>query len=335
MNMETTQVAVQIDALGEDTQDLLRKLIKNGVIELKPKMEKNGIRYPQAEEAWKMDLNETKSTLRKMEKEGILKADFAERILTCQDCGSPDLHSKYTCPRCKSYNVEFTELLEHIKCGNIGPKESFTKGSSLICSRCQGTLVKQVTDYRVIGNYYQCEKCGYRFDKPEVIHACQNCGATSTYQEAKYIKTFVYKMTEEAIRDLQKELPVLKGTKKTLTDKGYKLQVNTKITGSSGAQSSFDIFAVKNETRLAIDVSITGTKNDIVALLAKKVDVNPTKTIIIDLSPSDELTNLGKIYGIEVFKAAGNQDSLPGFDGFLTSLDSKTNSKKPARTGGE
>jgi hypothetical protein len=92
---------------------------------------------------------------------------------------------------------------------------------------------------------------------------------------------------------------------------------------------------VKNETRLVIDVSITGTKNDIVALLAKKVDVNPTKTIIIDLSPSDELTNLGKIYGIEVFKATGNQDSLPNFDGFLTSLDSKTNSKKPARTGGE
>jgi len=39
-----------------------------------------------------------------------------------------------------------------------------------------------------------------------------------------------------------------------------------------------------------------------ISLLGKKLDVNPTKALIIDLSNLDELTQLGKVYGITVFK---------------------------------
>jgi len=48
-------------------------------------------------------------------------------------------------------------------------------------------------------------------------------------------------------------------------------------------------------------VSIEGKKEDIIAFLAKKMDVNPTKALLLDLSGSTELAALGKIYDIDVY----------------------------------
>ena len=328
--MEEAQITVQIAAQHEEV-DFLRKLIKKGVLELKPSLDKSGVRYVDAEATWNVNPREAQSILKNLEKKGVLKAEFVDRVLTCPKCGSPDLHSKYACPRCKSYNVEFTELLEHVKCGNIGSKDSFVKGPFMVCPRCNVRLAKENVDYRVLGNFYQCEKCGNRFDKPDIIHFCQNCATTSTYQEAKYLKTFAYRVTEEATKDSQRELPILDNIEKALTSRGFKVQSHTKVKGTSGAQSPFDILASKERISLVIDVSAAGNKNDIIALLAKKVDVNPTKAIIIDLSTSDELTNLGKVFGIAVFKATADEDVPADFESFLASLDSEHTATKPAR----
>ena len=200
--------------------------------------------------------------------------------------------------------MEYTELLEHMKCGYIGSNDKFIKDSFLVCPNCQTQLTDEALQYRVIGNCYQCEKCGYRFDKPDVIHICQKCGRNFTYQEAKYIKIFAYKITEETVNALRGDLPILETIKKTLSDKGFKVQLRPLITGTSGVQHTFDILAEKNKTRIIIDISITGNKNDMISLFGKKLDVNPTKALIIDLSNLDELTQLGKVYDITVFKTA-------------------------------
>ena len=318
--MEEAPITIQIAAQHEEP-DFLGKLINKGVLELKPSLDKSGVRYADAEETWNVDPREAQNILKSLEKKGVLKAEFVDRVLTCPKCGSPDLHSKYACPRCKSYNVEFTELLEHVKCGNIGSKESFLKGPSMVCPRCNVELAKQNVDYRVLGNFYQCEKCGNRFDKPDIVHVCQNCANTSTYQEAKYLKTFAYRVTEEAIKDSQRELPILDNIKKALIKSGFKVQSHTKVKGTSGAQSPFDILASKDNISLVIDVSATGNKNDIIALLAKKVDVNPTRAIIIDLSTSGELTNLGKVFGIDVFKATADEGAPADFESYLAAFD--------------
>jgi len=97
--------------------------------------------------------------------------------------------------------------------------------------------------------------------------------------------------------------------------------LHPQITGASGVQHPFDILAEKNETRLVIDISITGNKNDMISLLGKKVDVNPTKALIIDLSNLDELTPLGKVYDITVFKTINNHNLQNHFENFLAVLD--------------
>jgi len=300
----------------------LRKLFKKGVLELKPSLNKLGIHYVEVEETWKdVDSNQVNGILKNLEKKGVLKSKFVDRVLTCPDCGSPEVYSKYACPKCNSHNVEYTELLEHMKCGYIGSKDNFTKGSSLVCPGCQAELKEEAIHYRVIGNCYQCEKCGYRFDKPEIIHFCQKCRRIFTYQEAKYIKIFAYKITDETIHDFGRDLPILENIKKIFTDRGFKVQLHPQITGASGVQHSFDILAEKNKNRLVVDISITGNKNDMISLLGKKVDVNPTKALIIDLSNLDELTPLGKVYDITVFKTTENHAFPNHFENFLATLD--------------
>jgi hypothetical protein len=326
--METIETAAITVGGGEnDSEELLRKLVKKGVLQLNPTLDKAAVRYLEAEDAWNAQPSQVKIMLDDLMKSNLLRSESLERVLACPHCGSPDMHSKYACPRCKSDNVGFTELLEHMKCGNIGPKDTFVKDSLLVCPRCQNVLTEGGPDNRVIGNFYQCEKCAYRFDRPDVVHLCMNCGTTSTHQTAKYVKVFRYTIPDEIAKELQKDLPVLKNLRKTLTDRGFKIQMRARVKGVSGAESVFDILAEKDDVRLVIDISMTGDKNDIIALLAKKVDVNPTRAAIIDLSGSDIQTNLGKVYDVLVFKTAADHAAVDGFEKFLTTFESKQVSK--------
>jgi DNA-directed RNA polymerase subunit M/transcription elongation factor TFIIS len=326
--METIEkLAITVGEAGNESEELLRKLIKKGVLQLKPTLDKTAVRYLEAEEAWNANPSQVKIMLDDLMKRNLLRSEPLDRVLTCPHCGSPDVHSKYACPRCKSDNVGFTELLEHTKCGNIGPKDTFVKGTFLVCPRCQSVLTEGGPDNRIIGNFYQCEKCGYRFDRPDVVHLCMNCGTTSTHQTAKYVKVFRYTIPDEIAKELQRELPALKNLKKTLTDRGFKVQTRARVKGVSGAESVFDILAEKDRVRLVFDVSTTGDKNDIIGLLAKKVDVNPTRAAIIDLSGSDVQTSLGKVYDVVVFKTTADHAAVDGFEKFLAMFETKSTSK--------
>jgi uncharacterized OB-fold protein len=308
----------------EHSKELLPRLVRRGVLELKPALDKVGVHYVDAEDAWKSsDSAQVRGVLDVLEKRGFLRSRLLERILTCPNCGSPEVHSKYACSRCGSYDVDLVELLEHAKCGHIGARGDFLKDAGLVCPSCHAALGGEVVDYRVIGNFYQCEKCGYRFDKPEVMHFCQNCGRVSSVQEAKYVKLLAYQIAEDVVREFARELPILETIEKVLAGRSFRVKLRAKIGGASGVQSPFDVVAEKNGVRLVMDVSVAGDKKDIVALLAKKIDVAPTKAVIVDLSGGEELVGLGRVYDITVFKAAGGGgESLPeGFEEFLAALD--------------
>ena len=249
--METIEkLAITVGEAGNESEELLRKLIKKGVLQLKPTLDKAAVRYLEAEEAWNANPSQVKIMLDDLMKRNLLRSEPLDRVLTCPHCGSPDMHSKYACPRCKSDNVGFTELLEHTKCGNIGPKDTFVKGAFLVCPRCQSVLTEGGPDNRIIGNFYQCEKCGYRFDRPDVVHLCMNCGTTSTHQTAKYVKVFRYTIPDEIAKELQRELPALKNLREDSTDRGFKIQTRARVKGVSGAESVFDILAEKDRCPL-------------------------------------------------------------------------------------
>jgi len=324
---QENQQKMHIDTSEEDQEKkFLGKLIKKGVLQLKPTLYDEEIHYEDAEKAWSnYDTTQVRKALLHMERKGILQSKYVDRILTCPDCGSPEVHSKYACPKCSSHNVEHTELLEHMKCGYMDSKDKFQKGKSLVCPNCQTQLVEEAVHYRVIGNCFQCEKCGFRFDKPEIMHFCRGfreCKRIFTYQDAKYDKIFSYKITDETVKSLRSGQPVLESLEKIFIEKGYRVHLHPQITGASGVQHPFALLAEKNQTRIVIDISITGNKNDMISLLGKKVDINPTGAAIIDLSKSDELAQLGKVYNIMVFQATNEPDLQKHLSHFLTNQDS-------------
>jgi hypothetical protein len=306
-----------------DSRELLLRLIGKGVLELKPNLDYMGIHYPEVEEIWKnADPIHIKNTLQRLEKEGAIKSRLSDRSLICPNCDSSELHSKYACLNCSSPNVKRTELLEHMKCGYMSTRSNFTKGESLICPGCRVQLTKKPMEYRAIGRCYQCKECGYRFDKPENTQSCQKCGRIFTREEAKYAQILTYEITEETVNALGRGLPILRHIENILIKRGFKVQLHPQITGPSGAQHQFDVLAEKRGIRLVIDISITGNKDDMISLLKKKLDVNPTRAVIIDLSNLNQLTQLENAYDILVFKAI-NYHSLPeDFTSFLEVLDS-------------
>ena len=308
---------------GDETKKILDKLIKQGIMELRPVLDASGVHYIEIEMAMKdVDSVIIRDMLQDLEKQGILKSKVMDRILTCPNCGSPEIYSKYACPKCDSYNVEYTELIEHTKCGYIGLKTNFMKDTSLVCPKCHAYFVEEFKDlaFLEIGSCYQCEKCGYRFDKPEVIHFCQQCKRRFTHREAKYIKIYAYRISDEAINSFRKDLPLFESVGEILREQGFDIQLHAKLTGASGVRHPFDIVAKRKGALLVGDISLTGDKNDAISLLGKKMDVNPTEALLIDLSDRDELLPLGNVYGITILKGKDERQLKTGLRNFLAIL---------------
>jgi hypothetical protein len=203
-----------------------------------------------------------------------------------------------------------TQLIEHKTCGYIGTRNEFLKNDSLICPRCATNISNNLESHRIIGDFYQCDNCTNRFDKPDVIHVCQNCGKSSTFQDIKYIKVLSYRISDDVIDKLADALPILESTRLFFEQNGFTVKLHSQLAGASGVQSLFDVVAEKGAIRIAIDTSLEGNKDDLVALLTKKMDVNPSKVLLLDLSRGEELMTLGKIYGIDVVSVGADQ-SLP------------------------
>lgn len=176
--------------------------------------------------------------------------------------------------------------------------------------------------YRVIGNCYQCEKCGHRFDTPEIIHFYQQCKRSFTHREAKYIRIYAYKIADETINKIGKDLPLFESVGEILRENGFDTQFHVQLTGTSGVQHPFDIVAKREGILIVADVSVTGNKNDAVSLLGKKMDANPTEALLIDLSDREELLSLGKVYNITILKGGNEKQLKKGLRNFLATLDS-------------
>jgi predicted RNA-binding Zn-ribbon protein involved in translation (DUF1610 family) len=302
--------SVDLQTLLNESQihDFMKSLIRKGVLELKPSLEKSGIRYLDAEAfLYKSDLVSVKNTLEELVSQGVLKDKIVDRTLLCPNCSSPEVHSKFACPRCNFNSVMLTQLIEHKTCGYIGARKDFLKNDLLICPRCGANISSDLESYRIIGDFYQCDNCGNRFDKPDVIHVCQNCGKTSTFQDIKYTKVFSYRISEDVLYKLANELPILESIRLFFEQNGFTVRLRSQLVGASGVQSLFDVVAEKGAIRIAIDTSLEGNKDDIVALLAKKMDVNPSKVLLLDLSCGEELLTLGRIYGIDVVSVGADQ----------------------------
>ena len=119
--------------INQDVQSIVQRMVDQGVYLITPKLDLKGLSYPALSTVFS-DKSETEiqEFLDKLKNAGILKSKLLDKVIVCPTCGSPSVYSKYNCPRCSSFDIGKASIIEHIRCGFIGSKEKFQKGSSLV-----------------------------------------------------------------------------------------------------------------------------------------------------------------------------------------------------------
>ena len=81
---------LELERLSPETKKLLGKLLKQGISELKPSLNKNGIQYIEIEKNLEgNDSVSVEDVLQELMKEGIIEPIADDRVITCPDCNSP------------------------------------------------------------------------------------------------------------------------------------------------------------------------------------------------------------------------------------------------------
>jgi len=155
--------------------------------------------------------------LESLAKKGAITIKKSHYALFCPTCKSVSVFSKYSCPHCENDNIDQIQLIEHSLCGYTGMIEEFDTGTKYICPNCKidmsyvdGKLLTDTQasdskgDFKVIGISFNCEKCDTRFDKPIIIHICQNCEMVFDYKRALYGKYYEFEVPSETFISIRR-----------------------------------------------------------------------------------------------------------------------------------
>lgn len=114
-------------------------------------------------------------------------------------------------------------LVEHPFCDYTGTLDYFRKGSNLVCPRCNTKIGSRASDantksgsvrkrdYKIIGSTFECDKCGWKSDRLNIVHNCAACASNFTYKNSNYERIFSYEIPENIIKELRtsKEIAIL------------------------------------------------------------------------------------------------------------------------------
>lgn len=164
--LKTTQLDNQLipSFEGQTVKKVLNYMYTRDIRTLKPIVDLNssiGYTYPE------LSINFTNTEepqvleiLEWADREGLIWPDFYERVYLCNNCNSGALSYREVCPHCNSANSKSEDLVHHFPCAYIGPISDFqnTIDNSLNCPKCNKTL----------------RHIGIDYDKPSVIHHCNN-----------------------------------------------------------------------------------------------------------------------------------------------------------------
>ncbi len=224
---------------------LISRLLNGKVTQLCPEIDlglEDGFSYREADAAMGTTGRETALILESLEKRGlILKRDF-DRILHSPD-GSMQLVPVERCPQCDSPELTRGQLIEHFRCGHIGPEEEFTRGLNQVCPKCKRELKLIGTDYRKPGMRYICNSCQGVFPSPVIKCRDLKTGKVYPLGELRYFTLYSYRLNEANKQRLEFELEPKRQLIDCLERLGYDVQEAVQVQGRSGATHTIDLVA--------------------------------------------------------------------------------------------
>ncbi len=302
-----------------NTQVFLSKFLSGELSELEPIYDPNvGYRYPIVEAIVEKEASSAEAFLNKLYDAGILKRKLYDKIIYCPKCDSANVSIHYCCPYCKSFEIQRSALIEHVKCGYMDVEEHFMKGSKLVCPKCHEELRKIDVDFRKAGMWCTCKDCSKSFDIPVSTHFCRNCHENFAFENAIIKDVYSYSLREEVKEEAALGWILVAPLREFLTKEGFQVESPAFLKGKSGANHMFDIVAYRGEMVQKITVIdlASSTENSVseqpvIALFAKIFDVSPEHAYLIAIPKiSENGKKMAELYNIQIIEAKNEKEAI-------------------------
>ena len=291
-------------------------LIKKDKEELVPAFEaSSGYYYPEIVQNVEVTPRESVEIADKITTLGLGTKLYHDQVLKCQNCGSDHVTVRFHCPFCNSTEIDKELLIEHVADGVMALLSSFKKKEGkLVCPGCGKTLEQEGKDYRNVGIWYGCLSCKKQFDTPKVKYICRSCGEEIEVQDIVISAVYRIVIKKEVIDEFSTRILICKPVSEALIEAKFTPSMPGILTGKSGIEHTFGIIGVNKQGRtVAIDLAISKTKineGPILAMSAKVMDTNPTKSVIICVpSLQENAKKVAGIYGISVVEGDTVEDA--------------------------
>jgi hypothetical protein len=295
---------------------LLSKFINGQITVLEPTFSaQKGYHYPIVESVID-DPARVEPFLHKLANAGILEKKIFDKTLTCPNCNSQNLTFRYCCPFCKSFNIQKSSLVEHIKCGYMDLESKFQQKGKLVCPKCNQELKKLDGDYRKAGVWCACKDCNKSFDIPVPEHFCKDCHEVSTFEDVIVNDVYSYVLKANIKTESSLNWFLSAAISGLLTKQGLTVENSAIVTGKSGANHTFDIVAYKdkNSRKTVIDIATAEnsvSEQPIIALFAKIFDVSPEKAYLIAIPKvNDNAKKMAELYNIQAIEANNPDEAV-------------------------
>jgi hypothetical protein len=301
-----------------NTQILLDKFLSSEISELQPTYDlKLGYRYPTVE-AIVGDTASAEGFLKKLHDAGVLERKLFDKGITCPKCNSASVSVHYCCPYCKSFDIQRSSLIEHVKCGYMDVEENFRKGGKLICPKCHDELRKLDVDYRRAGIWCVCTDCGKSFDIPVTGLFCRDCHTNFTFEDAVIRDVYSYRLKEEAKQEASLGWVLVTPIKEFLSQIGLEVEGPAFLKGKSGANHMFDVVAKSKDAARKVTVIDLATSSEgvvseqpVIALFAKIFDVSPNQAYLIAIAKVNENgKKMAELYNIRIIEAKDQKEAI-------------------------
>ncbi len=301
-----------------NSQATVNKFLSGEFETLEPTYDhKTGYHYLQVE-AIVGDSSKVEAFLNSLVEENVLEKKLVDKVIFCPTCGSAGISFRYCCPFCKSFDIQKSSLIEHVKCGYMDLEEKFRKGNSLICPKCHEPLGKIDVDYRKAGVWCACRQCKKSFDVPVPTHFCKSCQTVSNFEQAVIQDVYSYTLSKHVKEKLSSNLFLAVPIQQLFVQEGYKIESPASLSGKSGAKHSFDIAAFKDghaKRTVVVDLAQSTdsavSEQPVIALFAKMFDVSPEKAFLVAIPRlSENAKKMAELYNIQAVEARNETEAL-------------------------
>jgi hypothetical protein len=248
----------------------------------------------------------------------VLERKLYDKVIFCPKCGMTSVSVHYCCPYCKSFDIQKSSLIEHVKCGYMDVEENFQKTNRLVCPKCHEELKKPDLDYRKAGIWCTCKECGKSFDIPIATHFCRDCHGNFTFEDIIIENVYAYRLKAEAKDEAALGWVLITPIREFLVEEGFEVESPSLLKGKSGANHLFDIVASKGQAKRKATVIDLATSSEgivseqpVIALFAKIYDVSPDSAYLITIPKiSENGKKMAELYNIHVIEAKNQKEAI-------------------------